>query len=1596
MGTSSARPGDLDQFAGRSRGADDTLRSHNGRLRSTYADFLDGTEWGVLDIRSLLAGFGTYIDHNEIDARWVAKIADAFRRAGGNGSIKTLPDAAIHASLKAAGLLGARQSVTFDDPVAYGMPPTTGYADDPVNTASGNFVEVEDDLPFEGLTAGLRFARTYNSRSERPGAFGPGWSSWADVRLHPRPEGAEYTGPDGQRVLFPRMGDGYGRVLGVAGLVEPGASGLVLNWFGGERWEFDEGGMPARATRGPGTDVRFTHEDGRLAELRHAGGKTVRVHWDDARIAAIECGDGRGATYRYNDAGELELADGAGGERHYEVGDAGRVLSVTDADGVVEVANAYDEQGRVLRQLSPFGRNTVFGYLPGHVTVTSDETDGPVNTFIHDVAGRLLSLVAGDDTRVAFQYDSWGNPVAVTDRKGAVTVQEWDERGNLTRRVLPTGAEFSFTHDDADRVVEVTAATGASFAHVYDGDERSPSEVIDAEGGTTRLTVADGLVRAIEDPDGVRLELGFDDDGNLISATDADGNVARLERNAAGVVVAAISPLGRRTTFVPDADGRPLERREPGGAVWRYEYSAAGRLTAVTDPTGAREEIRYGDHGAPVASVDPLGHATTQAYDILGNPVEVVAPGDATWRFAYDELCRHTRTTDPTGAIWQREYDANGNLTATVDPVGTRYQASFDDANRVTALNDGLTSASFAFDALGRCLEQRRPDGTLARAGYDRLGRRTSIDDPAGGTSTIEYTAGGRPRRITEPSGRTTAFEYDRCGRAVARVDGAGRRWEYAFDADGALVEVKSSTGERERLRYDDAGRLVERRTPGWGVTRYAYDERGRVTEIADRQWGTRRFAYDAAGQLVAATDANGATTRYSYDARGRLTDIRDPLGGKVTRAYDAAGRLVREADQLGRATKWSYDAAGRLVARTDGQGRRSTWSYDASGRVRSFGADGQAPTTITRDALGREIAIEEPDGRSHALAWDRAGRLVERRRDGLGLRYGYDDDGRRAFLAYPDGSRTDYDYDASGLLAGLRHPAAGAIAYERDGAGRLVRASAAGMQARWDYDGGELVGYAINGATTRLERDADGRLVAVGDRRLAYDDAGQLVAAGEQTFGYDAGGRLVREGSLTYEYDAAGQLAARRPDGGAATLFEYDGAGRRVREHGGGLERMYRWDALGRLVEVEDAGRVTRTSVDALGELAEVDGTPLLWDTADPFAPLAWLDDRAVIGAGQPWATARDGDVEWLAPDWQGTIGGPRDAFGAPSLPGVELGYRGELEFAGLTWLRARAYDPSTRGFLSTDPLPPVSGTACAANPYHYAGNDPLSRVDPLGLRPVTDQELREIRDRMGQNFFSRNADYIVAGALIVGGIAVMATGVGGPIGAAMIGGALLSAGASAGIQKVTTGSVNYTEVAIAGLIGGAAGGLGAGAGALVSGGSKAAAFGRGALAGGVESFAGGAANRGIHGQNPFDPAGMGKDLLLGGGIGGVGGRLGAGRQADEVDDGLTAARQARDAAGLKPDGTPDRSSAAYIGVTRDGEVVAGASRPGGIHAEDSAQAQLPGGRMTEAMGWRRNPATGEVEWTEIPICHKCQGNYPPELFPPDVQADPGGPWGR
>jgi RHS repeat-associated protein len=784
--------------------------------------------------------------------------------------------------------------------------------------------------------------------------------------------------------------------------------------------------------------------------------------------------------------------------------------------------------------------------------------------------------------------------------------------------------------------------------------------------------------------------------------------------------------------------------------VWRFAYTPAGRLASVTDPTGARTETRYGLDGEAEQVIDALGHVTSRRFDTLGNLVGMVAPDGAKWEFSYDALGRLVGIHDPAGASWLREHDAEGNVTASIDPLGARRSDTINPLGRITTIDDGATSTEFEYDELGRTTVQRRPDGTELRATYDLCGRCTSIIDPLGGVTRYAYTPAGRLARVTSPLGHAVAFEYDRAGRVVTEIDPRGLRRSYRYDAEARITRV-TAAGQAWYFNYDAVGRLATRRDPNGGMTRYDHDAVGRLTQVTDPTGGVTRFGYDPRGHLVEATDANGNTTHYGVNARGWLTTVTDPLGGVVEHRYDEVGRPVATTNQLGRTTRREYDPAGQLTRQLDAAGNQIRWSYDLSGHLASYQAGDTDPVTIQRDALGRVVAVQEP-GRRHQLAWDPLDRLIAKRSGELELTWRYDADGHQIAAGYPDGTHTTFTHDPAGGLTSAQHPMLGTIQLHRDAAGHLTSLDTPAGSESWSYRDGELVGHSIERdgqcQLTQLERDAAGRVITETrdgvTNRYHYDPAGQLIAThspdGARTFGYDSAGRLSTEtgpdGDVSYTYDTASQLSERH-SGAETTRYTYDAAGRRVTETRPELTRTFTWNPLAQLTSIhrqDPAGESTTTlTVDAFGDLAAINDTPLAWDPTGLIPQLRCLGTSTIIGsAEQTWAlTDVTGAVSWLNTDWQhstNTTDHHRDPWGVthhatPTTP--QLGWRGELTIDGLTWLRNRAYDPGTRAFLTPDPLPAVPGTPTATNPYHYANNNPINQLDPLGLRPTTDADL-------------------------------------------------------------------------------------------------------------------------------------------------------------------------------------------------------------------------------------------------------------------------------
>ena len=1478
-GTSSARPEDLRSFATGSRGANDALRSKPGTLRSAYHDFTARCRWGSLSADGVFVGFEKYLAANDEDVRWADTVAEAFARAGGSGAVSTLADSAILAALRAAGVDPTRDDIVIDPPTAYGNPPTTGYADDPVNTSTGNFLENESDLAFTDATSRLVLTRTYNSFDTSTGAFGPGWSSITEARLDLSDDAARMVHPDGRVVVFPRLGDGWDRATGESLWLARTPEVLRVSGNDGATWDYSPAGVLLSHGTGPGTRVSLVREDGRLVRLTHERGGTIDLVWSGDRITAARASDGREVVYGYDDAGRLVGGTGPLGTRSYHWNDAGLVTAVVDADGVVEVENTYDSERRVTGQRSPFGRTTRYAYLAGRVTVVSDEDGTRSNTWIHDARGRLVGVVDAHEHRQSTSYDPHGNPVLITERDGATTIHEYDARGRRTRTVTPTGADLTYGYDEHDRLTTVVTEAGAITEYAYpegDTEARNPLLIVDPEGGRTHLTWTDGLLTQVVDPVGVTVRFTHDPHGDLVATTDAEGNTARLERDDTGRVVAAITPSGHRTTYTyHPATGLLASRRDPDGAVWRYEHTTAGRLAATIDPTGARTEIERGTHGHETRTVDPLGRSVTRHHDDLGNLATVELPDGATWQFTHDALSRLTSTTAPDGGTWTQDHDENGHVVATTDPTGLRRTFAADRSLGTARAQDALSSAATRFDRLGRLVATEQADGAESLITYDRCGRPVEHVDATGALTTVRRDAAGRVVEVTRPSGATLGYEYDACGRLAAVVDPTGARTTNAYDADGRLVRQTLPTGEVAWTEYDACGRVTARHQPGSGTARYRYDPAGRLKESSDTWYGRRSYRYDAAGQLVEVTNGNGGTTRYTYDTNGRVTSITDPLGGVTRREYDAGNHVVAETDPLGRTTRARYDRAGRQTSQTDATGRTTTWTFDASGRVESVSVDGSVVSSIERNIRARRVIISDhtrpgsPAG-EHVLEWNPRGQLVRRARDGRAVSWEYDADGRRTAMTTPDGTRTTYAWDAAGRLLAVEHPLLGRAGFERDAAGRLVAATADGVIQSWEHRDGWVVAHTVgdrDGFTrTTIDRDDNGRVVRV-DRdgtstSYDYDEAHQLIAVrtgGSATrWRYDTAGRLVAETtdgtSAEHTYDAAGQLVTSTGSDGRSIAYTYDALGRRTRVAADdGSSRELEWSATGWLGSVTDRDargtRRTTLHVDALAELESVDDTEVFWDSAASYgATPVQAGDVSVLAAGPVTGVGSS----WTSPGWRtarsadGAANDPWSAGAATDLPGaLGIGAAGELTVGGLEWLGARVYDPASRGFLSVDPLDPVPGAGWAGNPYSYAGNDPLHALDPLGLRPVTDAELKAYAAahqgalHAAGDWLHDNWEYVAGGAMVIAGGVLIATGVGGPAGMMLV-----SAGADTIIQKATTGHVNWGQVAVAGV----AGGVGFGAGSLAA---RAGLSGlRGAMAVGA---AGGAAEGGVYGGGSY-----------------------------------------------------------------------------------------------------------------------------------------------
>ncbi|MDU9030472.1 LysM peptidoglycan-binding domain-containing protein [Pseudomonas mediterranea] len=829
-------------------------------------------------------------------------------------------------------------------------------------------------------------------------------------------------------------------------------------------------------------------------------------------------GDGHQTVYQWNGSRyQSTEGDGAHDSVIWDAGAAQMVLT----DGSRRVVERYDSNGRLLSTTDAHGTQISYGYDANGRLSSVEDSSGQALVLNYNAAGKLervdtRSAVGGALTQqVYYGYDAQGRLINVSTDLSPEDNSIAD--GNVYRT--------DYSYDGASfRIASVVQSDGTSASFTYqllDGEYRVKT-VTDGSGTTTfsydltnnRTDVLNGLDQ--------QWSYFYDADDRLIEVQTPAVNGQRLSTRYAydldGNVTSITDGRGNTITYQYDANGNALLERDATGATVARTYSADNQLLneirySSTEPsTGTAQVTRlaYDSDNRVRFMVDGRGQVTEYRYNAQGLKIQEISYGDAL--FALSGLAPEAELTEAQLATWAAARD---KTRSTLTELSYDYRGN---------LSRKVTYGVVGADGAGS-LESSTSVTEYIYSQYGQL------------LQTLVARGADRSQKAT-----LSSSVYDGLGRVISQTDSAGTRTT-AYNGTNRTVAVTNSSGMTVTQAYNSQGQLigltqtVAGQTPR--STSYVYDAAGRQVMVQDATGARSYTFYDEAGRVSAQVDGVGAVTEYNYNAAGQrvqekryatLVDTSTWYNGTVV-IRTLVGEIRPAGTAADRQTSSSYDYAGRLSTRTDANGALTTFTYDGQGQLVQQQI-GDRTTRFFYDASGHQTGQLDAEGYLRENRYDATGRLTQ------SIRYA---------------TQTLAANRASGTLDQLRQTSANDLSswYFYDTAGRQIGS----------VDEKQFVTetvYDEAGNTQKTLRYATAYTAVISDT-TAFATIKSAVATG------------VAQTSITV-FDGQGRVAQRVATDGTIAAYEYDSAGRLVREtqaQGTAEERSTRtrYDAFGQTI---------------------------------------------------------------------------------------------------------------------------------------------------------------------------------------------------------------------------------------------------------------------------------------------------------------------------------------------------------------------------------------------------------------------------------------------
>ncbi|MES0096634.1 DUF6531 domain-containing protein [Mesorhizobium sp. M0019] len=962
------------------------------------------------------------------------------------------------------------------------------------------------------------------------------------------------------------------------------------------------------------TFLRNSYDDrGRISHQRHGNG-SFKFEYEslgetNSRFPIyrthVQLKNGSLLALQHDDFGHVVRRDFPVAIKNISTDDSGGAI---DGTLVLSTISTFNRHGENLSQLRPAG---------DAVSRTYDDqnTDPRARGNLLQVSCTPATGADNDQSELVTQFSyepQTQQVVSITDPRGSVIRFEYDNRGNLVSRLLPTTtirggfdekhssdiAQLAehFAYNDAGQLTRSTDVRGFITEYYYhpisEPNGRGWNEnLADTQkpGGYFARSVRDASINKRDDskkPVRLTVRCHYDAFGNLTTVLDGKANASHFEYDSHNRLIQVVSraPFGYKIGFRYDANDNltesstsfvryyfdPIKDQAEGkeDTIYRrFEYNNLNNVVRRTIVADGRELshsiIRDADESV-IREIQPMGNVVEREYDERGLPISQRfspgTPAEIHTRYTYTLNGDLGSATDGRANTVHHRYDGFQRYKGFSNKKGTVKTQWFDECGNV--IRAQVYGDFLVANELGDVLAKQGVPLLETWFQYDELNRLVRLDrawnDPLTGASLGQSTLCGKDGLVS------AAIEYD--GHLPSKVrHEAGKVLQLHFDGADRFVSLADDTGESLSVRYDENCNPIrlERHGPtqdgGTGrllhILNQRFDELDRVVTRSTDNEPPEQFTYNSLGLVVEHKNQVDTSTKQLHDQFGRRS-------GRVTVTETPPIGGARQSKQI-LAQRLDWDDNGRLAAYTNGTNHSTRYGYDSNNLLSSVVfADGTAKN-FQRDANGNVVRKVDANTTTVTNRFDEQDRLVERSIT-------------RGDLATPTIEK--FSYDGLNRLVSASTDSAITLRHY-DSLSRVLSEAQSGKVLRYAYDSaGNCVSLLYpGGREVRKSYDAQQRITEIRDGQLvaAYSYASSTQIKERRsgnvlrsTYVFENGRDRLR--SITHQAGDSGKIIGE-------STYTYDVSGNVIREDQLQLESRYSQDLI-----YDDSGRLVSVSYGA------------------------------------------------------------------------------------------------------------------------------------------------------------------------------------------------------------------------------------------------------------------------------------------------------------------------------------------------------------------------------------------------------------------------------